>query len=806
MSHAPRHSLFLASGAKTRDARFTFTKDTVMASDTKALKRPRGGNSSEENAGVDRIDTVTEPKSKKARVEANRSLFVRSLPHDVTSEDLANFFSEHFPVKHATVVVDSSTKASRGFGFVTLTDPEDALEAKKKLNDEIWNGRRIVIDFAESRHRNEHGGAAKKDTSSSAVPPAKSKSRAIEDAWKSPKLIIRNLPWSVNTPEKLTALFQSYGKIKFADLPMKQGRLRGFGFITIRGQKNAENAISGVNGKVIDGRTLAVDWAVDKEEWDQQQDGDGAKPSKEANPPQEKTPEKTQKTPASAAAGSAPEDDDEQLRADLENFMQNHMVNLEEEKDDSDKEDEAGPDSSSDEDDEEDMEDESDGSESEGDDEDGGKSRANDNDKHKNSTVFIRNLPFTTTDEQLKDHFLKFGPVRYARVVKDRATDRPAGTGFVCFVDEEHSKACVKNSPRPQANPLIAKRSVLQDEDGDPTGKYTLEGRILQVAQAVTKDDAERLASTAGSKRRANDKRRLFLLEEGQLDTRSPLYQILSQAEIKMRDQSRTQRKKLVERNPSLHISLTRLAVRNVPFNLTSKDLKQLARQACVGFAKDVREGLREPLSKEEKARSLAETKEAEHQRKLKRKGIVSQAKIVFESKDGSKVSESAGGKSRGYGFIEYSSHRWALMGLRWLNGHELQNDQGKKQRLIVEFAIENAQVVARRRAQDGAKSNPKPKQGAEKGQEQEPSAAPETGKKGSKSKSAPRRPSQKSSKKFALKTGKKPDTPKEPAKTENTSSKSGAKDGSEDIKQKLIARKRLMRKKKAQSRNKGKA
>ena len=74
-------------------------------------------------------------------------------------------------------------------------------------------------------------------------------------------------------------------------------------------------------------------------------------------------------------------------------------------------------------------------------------------------------------------------------------------------------------------------------------------------------------------------------------------------------------------------------------------------------------------------------------------------------------------GRSRGYGFIEYYTHRSALMGLRWLNGHsigysvaqqgkgvphgskaaQLEAQQDKKKRLIVEFAIENAQVVHRR-------------------------------------------------------------------------------------------------------------
>ena len=121
-----------------------------------------------------------------------------------------------------------------------------------------------------------------------------------------------------------------------------------------------------------------------------------------------------------------------------------------------------------------------------------------------------------------------------------------------------------------------------------------------------------------------------------------------------------------------------------------------------VGFAKDVKSGLRAQLSKEEEARGGEEMREAEKQRKAKGKGIVRQAKIVFEGREGSKVSEDSGaGRSRGYGFVEYSSHRWALMGLRWLNGHAVTSAAGKKQRLIVEFAIENAQVVARRKEKE---------------------------------------------------------------------------------------------------------
>lgn len=67
-------------------------------------KRHREGNEESESA------------SKRVRSEKNRSIFVRSLPQDATDETLTEFFSQHFPVKHATVVKDKDTKSSRGFG------------------------------------------------------------------------------------------------------------------------------------------------------------------------------------------------------------------------------------------------------------------------------------------------------------------------------------------------------------------------------------------------------------------------------------------------------------------------------------------------------------------------------------------------------------------------------------------------------------------------------------------------------------------------------------------------------------------
>ncbi|KAI0854985.1 hypothetical protein F4860DRAFT_497752 [Xylaria cubensis] len=716
--------------------------------------------------------TGVERPSKKPRVD-NRSLFVRGLAPHTTTETLTNFFSQHFPVKHATVVIDPQTKSSRGYGFVTFTDGEDTQAAKEQLQGHKVDGRPISLDIAESRHRQPGTGA------DDAALKKEDRRAALAEARKAPKLIIRNLPWSIKHSDQLAALFRSYGLVKYADVPQHKGKLSGFGFVTMRGRKNAEAAIEGVNGKVVDGRTVSVDWAVSKDEWQKHEKKD-TKDSKEKanNSEEDEEDDDDDDKDGKEEKDEADEEEDEDLR----NFMKDHMENLEDE-DSAEEDDEA----QSDEDD----------AASGGAPAPSTKPQTTDN----KTTLFIRNLPFTTTDAELKAHFEQFGRLRYARVVHNKATDRPAGTGFVCFANEDEFKTCLKGAPRTQQSAILNKKSVLQNEAADEAGKYTIDGRLLQVSQAVSKDEASRLAESGAAARedKHQDKRRLYLLSEGAIPASSPMFNMLAPSEVKIREQSAAQRKKLIQSNPSLHISLTRLAVRNMPRNLDSKGLKALAREAVVGFASDVKSGLRQPLSKEENARGGQEDKEAERRRKEKGRGIVKQTKIMFENKEGSKVAEADGaGKSRGYGFIEYTSHRWALMGLRWLNGHAVKSDNGKTHRLIVEFAIENAQVVARRKEQQAKMKAYQPGGRKDNPNQIEAKGNPRYMPKG---------------KDFSVSGGGKWQNQNGDGNGKNNKGKNNRPDDAvkaasqnaaakEDLQQKIIARKRMTRKKKAKGRS----
>ena len=53
--------------------------------------------------------------------------------------------------------------------------------------------------------------------------------------------------------------------------------------------------------------------------------------------------------------------------------------------------------------------------------------------------LFVRNLSFLTTEEQLTELFEKFGPLTEATIPLDKVTGKPTGIGFVTFMLPEHA-------------------------------------------------------------------------------------------------------------------------------------------------------------------------------------------------------------------------------------------------------------------------------------------------------------------------------------------------------------------------------
>ena len=58
--------------------------------------------------------------------------------------------------------------------------------------------------------------------------------------------------------------------------------------------------------------------------------------------------------------------------------------------------------------------------------------------------IYVGNLPYTTTEEELKELFIKFGQVEGTKVVTDRDTGRARGFGFVEMGDDEQAKKAIE--------------------------------------------------------------------------------------------------------------------------------------------------------------------------------------------------------------------------------------------------------------------------------------------------------------------------------------------------------------------------
>ena len=59
--------------------------------------------------------------------------------------------------------------------------------------------------------------------------------------------------------------------------------------------------------------------------------------------------------------------------------------------------------------------------------------------------LYVGNLSYTTTTEQLKDLFSEYDGVEDARVITDRESGRSRGFGFVNFSSDEEAEKAIKN-------------------------------------------------------------------------------------------------------------------------------------------------------------------------------------------------------------------------------------------------------------------------------------------------------------------------------------------------------------------------
>jgi len=85
-------------------------------------------------------------------------LFVGNLSFNTTENDLQDAFAAHGTVVEANLMMDRMSGRPRGFGFVTMSTPEEAEKAIQALNGATIDGRALTVNIARPREERPPGG------------------------------------------------------------------------------------------------------------------------------------------------------------------------------------------------------------------------------------------------------------------------------------------------------------------------------------------------------------------------------------------------------------------------------------------------------------------------------------------------------------------------------------------------------------------------------------------------------------------------------------------------------------------------
>ncbi|MGZ3616583.1 MAG: RNA recognition motif domain-containing protein [Ktedonobacteraceae bacterium] len=85
-------------------------------------------------------------------------LYVGSLSYQTTEQELADLFGQVGQVVSATVITDRDSGRSKGFGFVEMSNDDEARKAIDQLNGTTLGSRQIIVNEAREKRDNSYGG------------------------------------------------------------------------------------------------------------------------------------------------------------------------------------------------------------------------------------------------------------------------------------------------------------------------------------------------------------------------------------------------------------------------------------------------------------------------------------------------------------------------------------------------------------------------------------------------------------------------------------------------------------------------
>jgi RNA recognition motif-containing protein len=79
------------------------------------------------------------------------NIYVGNLNYNLSEDELRSIFEEFGEVTSAKIIIDKYSGRSKGFGFVEMSDDEEANAAIEALNDKDLSGRNIKVNKAREK-------------------------------------------------------------------------------------------------------------------------------------------------------------------------------------------------------------------------------------------------------------------------------------------------------------------------------------------------------------------------------------------------------------------------------------------------------------------------------------------------------------------------------------------------------------------------------------------------------------------------------------------------------------------------------
>lgn len=190
------------------------------------------------------------PGAEKERLPAHYTVFVGDLSPHVTEDLLFKLFSTYPSCLVAQVVWDTRNGKSKGYGFVSFREREDAEKAIEEMTGKVLFDKAIRCAWAVGKQTNID------------EPPEQEGEKILNVIKDNPRyttVYVGNIERQV-TPEELHEFFNGLGAGAIEDVQI--ARRRGYGFVRYSNHEEAALAIQAADGKIIRGWPIKCSWGT----------------------------------------------------------------------------------------------------------------------------------------------------------------------------------------------------------------------------------------------------------------------------------------------------------------------------------------------------------------------------------------------------------------------------------------------------------------------------------------------------------------------------------------------------------------